>query len=335
MTPLRLILPPLVNLLLATPVAAAALHGPVVHVNAAMVTLGDVFSDVDTPEIEIAKAPPVGKTIAIDNATLSAIAVANHVDWQTAGLNGKLIVFRDTETPEITAATQSKIIPNAVNLAAAIEPLKIALQAQHVGNKLAITLDPGLQQHYLASLAEDAALTVESVDYAAPTGKFRVVMVDAVSGERQALTGRAVAILDIPVPTHEIRVGDIIKASDLADTEMPADKVRSDTAQNPDVLVGKVAKNSLSANVPVQERFVGYPIVIKRGDRVTMLIQAGPMTLTATGRALDDAGMGETVHLVNAASNHNLQGVVTGPGMAEVQTGSAQVASLNQTTIAR
>ena len=38
---------------------------------------------------------------------------------------------------------------------------------------MAVTFDPGLQQHYLANLADDAALVVESLDYARPPTSSR------------------------------------------------------------------------------------------------------------------------------------------------------------------
>jgi flagella basal body P-ring formation protein FlgA len=334
MAPTRLFLP-LLAFLVATPAGAAQLKSDIVHVDAAMVTLGDLFTGIDNPAVEVAKAPPTGKTSMIDYSNLSALAASNHVDWKMPGLNGKVTIFRDADAPVEASDTSRKTVPTATNIASAVEPIQVAMLEQHIGNKMAVTLDPGLQQHYLANLPEDAALTVESLDYTPPTGKFKAVMVDAVSGERQALTGRAVAVIDVPVTTHAIRDGDTIRADDLATSQVLADKIRSDTARDAESLIGKIAKRSLDANQPVQERFVGQPILIKRGDRVTMIIKNGQMVLTAEGRALSDAGLGETVRLVNAASNRNLDGVVTGSGMVDVHTGSSIVAGLTPTVVSR
>jgi flagella basal body P-ring formation protein FlgA len=322
-------------LLSSTPGVAAELKSDIIHVSAAMVTLGDVFADIDNPETEIAKAPPVGKTSMIDYSTLSALAAINHVSWHQPGLNGKIVIWRDAEAPIEAAADGQHSVPTAANLAAAAEPLQAAMLERHIADKMAITFDPGLQQRYLANLPDDAALVVESVDYTPPTHKFSAVMVDAVSGQRQVLTGRAIPVVDVLVPTHPIREGELIRPEDLTSIEVTADKVRSDTAQNAEALIGKVAKRPLDINQQVQTRFVGQPIIIKRGDRVTMVIQNGPMTLTAEGRALNDAGLGETVRLVNAASNRNLNGIATASGMVEVHTGSALVAALIPVTVSR
>ena len=66
-----------------------------------------------------------------------------------------------------------------------------------------------------------------------------------------------------------------------------------------------------------------------------MVVRSGGMLLTAEGRALADAGVGETVRLINAASNKPVEGVVTGPGMAEVKTETALVADATASTVTR
>jgi flagella basal body P-ring formation protein FlgA len=77
------------------------------------------------------------------------------------------------------------------------------------------------------------------------------------------------------------------------------------------------------------------PTVIKRDDRVTMVVRSGGMMLTAEGRAMNDAGIGETVRLVNAASNKPVEGIATGAGMAEIRTETTIVADATAHTITR
>ena len=103
--------------------------------------------------------------------------------------------------------------------------------------------------------------------------------------------------------------------------------MRSDTVTKPDALIGKVAKHALEASLPIQDRNVGVPVVIKRGDRVTMIVTGNGITLTATGLAMSDAGIGQTVKLANAASNRTVEGLVTGPNTATIRTDTAIVAA--------
>jgi flagella basal body P-ring formation protein FlgA len=55
---------------------------------------------------------------------------------------------------------------------------------------------------------------------------------------------------------------------------------------------------------------------VRRGEPVTLVYQAPGMALTMRTRALEDAGVGDSVRLLNTASNRTIDAVVTGPGAA-------------------
>lgn len=58
--------------------------------------------------------------------------------------------------------------------------------------------------------------------------------------------------------------------------------------------------------------------VIRRGDAVTLLFEAGGLRLSARARAMANAGEGETVRLVNVDSQREIEAVAVGPGLARV-----------------
>jgi flagella basal body P-ring formation protein FlgA len=49
---------------------------------------------------------------------------------------------------------------------------------------------------------------------------------------------------------------------------------------------------------------------IRRGSMVTLLVATENMTLTAQGRALEDAALGQPIRVVNTMSNKQLTGIV-------------------------
>ncbi|MBY0563437.1 MAG: flagella basal body P-ring formation protein FlgA [Hyphomonadaceae bacterium] len=55
---------------------------------------------------------------------------------------------------------------------------------------------------------------------------------------------------------------------------------------------------------------------IRRGELVSLSYEAPGMMLTMRARALEDGAVGQTVRLVNTASNRTIDAVVTGPGAA-------------------
>ncbi len=55
---------------------------------------------------------------------------------------------------------------------------------------------------------------------------------------------------------------------------------------------------------------------IRRGEPVTLIYSAPGMALTMRTRALEDGAVGQSVRLLNTASNRTIDAVVTGPGAA-------------------
>jgi hypothetical protein len=75
-----------------------------------------------------------------------------------------------------------------------------------------------------------------------------------------------------------------------------------------DQLVGQSARRSLVANRPIRPLDIGQPVLISRGQLVAVLYQTDNMALTATGKAMENAGMNQTITVVNGQSNRSDSG---------------------------
>ena len=62
---------------------------------------------------------------------------------------------------------------------------------------------------------------------------------------------------------------------------------------------------------------VSLPLV-KRGEAVTLVVQDGPLRITAPGRALSSGAAGEQVRVVTSDNHRTLHGTVDGPGRVRV-----------------
>ena len=60
------------------------------------------------------------------------------------------------------------------------------------------------------------------------------------------------------------------------------------------------------------------PVVVAKGATVTMIVEAPGLQLTAVGRALGNAGVGDVVQVMNAQTRTTVEGVVEGPGRVRV-----------------
>jgi flagella basal body P-ring formation protein FlgA len=71
------------------------------------------------------------------------------------------------------------------------------------------------------------------------------------------------------------------------------------------------------ASAPSAASANGYAgAAIRRGDAVMLIYQSGGVTLSVRTQAMQDAGVGQSIRLMNPSSNRVVLGVVTGPGAA-------------------
>lgn len=82
----------------------------------------------------------------------------------------------------------------------------------------------------------------------------------------------------------------------------------SDTRQ----LVGTRTTRPLRKGQAVFSSYVKRPPLIKRGDAVSMIAHIGGVLVSATGKALKSAGLGDTVRVQNTRSKQVVQATVIG-----------------------
>ncbi len=84
------------------------------------------------------------------------------------------------------------------------------------------------------------------------------------------------------------------------------DRVAGNAVTDPKQLVGMTARRPLRANQMLRMNDVAMAPAIHRGTMVTLMVQTENMTLTAQGRALEDAAVGQPVRVINTMSNKSL-----------------------------
>jgi flagella basal body P-ring formation protein FlgA len=124
--------------------------------------------------------------------------------------------------------------------------------------------------------------------------------------------------LRVVVPAHDIMRGQTIADGDLA--------YQMVTSAQPGVVVsmndldGMETRRTLRAGETVRADDVRRPVIVTKGSLVTMTFEAPGITLTATGKAMSEGGIGETVTVVNPVSYRQIVCTVTGPGMVRADS---------------
>lgn len=122
------------------------------------------------------------------------------------------------------------------------------------------------------------------------------------------------ATVRIVVPAHDIARGDTITEGDLAYATVDGAALMSGVPTKIDEVIGQQARRTLSAGQAFRGEDVRHPVVVTKGQTVTMQFEAPGVELSAMGRAMSEGGVGDTVTVQNPASYRMVSAVVVSPG---------------------
>jgi flagella basal body P-ring formation protein FlgA len=125
----------------------------------------------------------------------------------------------------------------------------------------------------------------------------------------------------IVVPAHDIARGDVIGESDLTYATVDGSALMSGVPTNMNEIKGMQARRVLSAGQPFRGDDLRRPIVILKGQTVTMQFSAPGVELVAMGRAMSEGGIGDTVTIQNPASFRMISATVVSPGTVRANGG--------------
>lgn len=82
----------------------------------------------------------------------------------------------------------------------------------------------------------------------------------------------------------------------------------------PEEAIGLEARVALYEGRPIRAGDLGPPALVERNGRVTLLYRRGALSITAEGRALDRAGPGDSLRVINLDSRTTVTGRVAPDG---------------------
>jgi flagella basal body P-ring formation protein FlgA len=109
-----------------------------------------------------------------------------------------------------------------------------------------------------------------------------------------------------------------IERGDLALMRADLSDLPSNTIRNIEEALGNRTTQMIYPNTVLKTGMFRPPPLVKRGDIVKIVANAGPMTITATGKVKQKGARGDMVHVINTDSNRVIAARVIGPGTVEV-----------------
>ncbi len=302
--------------IVAVAAEAATLRAEAI-IESSQVTLGDLFDELPPHQAAtaIARAPALGQSVSLDARWLIRLARAHGIDWDASLSPARIVVSRPShrlDRATITAAVRASL---AVDL---------------FGERFELTFDNRTLEAHLP-IEEAPTIAVDNLTFDPASGRFAGTVV-APAGQtpvvRIAVSGRATRILEVPVLLRRLRPGEVISDADIGTIDMAANRVANDVALDAADLEGLSPRRSLAANAPVRLTDLRRPVVVHRGEAVTMLLRSGALTISARGKALEDGARNALVRVVNTDSNRTIEAEVAGPGTVLVR-GFSSLAAAN------
>ena len=231
--------------------------------------------------------------------------------------------FLSTGALAQTVDAPAQIVPaQIVPAQVVIERLDAALAGRDAPASREIVLDSPIVSPPKNMSLE--TMHLDSLTFEARSGRLMAVFAPSEGKERLRISGRVYQLVDVIVPAREIDAGETITDRDLESAKVRRDPAAQEPLTDPAALIGKTPRHALRAHEAVHITDLQVPIVVHRGDLVTMTLQMPLMTISAQGQALGDAAEGAAIRVSNSKSNRVVEGVVTGPGTVAIEAPPVQ-----------
>jgi flagella basal body P-ring formation protein FlgA len=91
---------------------------------------------------------------------------------------------------------------------------------------------------------------------------------------------------------------------------MGVEKIPTGAVTDLQAVVGKTLTRSIGGNLPIVDHYLAGSPLVKRGRKVTLLVETGRIRITTTGEIRDNAYVNASVRAVNLASKNTVTGIL-------------------------
>lgn len=263
------------------------------------IMLSDVFAGLpEGKERALGPAPRPGEQMTLNARTLMRVAIALDLPWRPA-----------TSGEYITLTRAATVID--------AEMIKDALQDEMTQNgvsgnyKLAFA---GALSEMILPLDMPSNVEVQMLNVDHEKNRFNAVMVAPSKAEPLQtirVSGAIQRMIDVPVLSTTIRTGTVIGARDIEMISIREDDVRHDIALKASDVIGLTPRRAVMAGKLLKMNELQAPLIVERGDIVTMIFDHGGMSLTAKGKALENGAKGDLVRVANTSTSRTVQAMVS------------------------
>jgi flagellar basal body P-ring formation protein FlgA len=122
----------------------------------------------------------------------------------------------------------------------------------------------------------------------------------------------------VAVAVHAIVAGTVVKASDLKIEEHDVSELPLGFLDDPAIAIGLTASRPIAGGAYLTNQLLVAPKVVQRGQSVTLLADAGGVSVRMAGRAMSDGLMNQRVKVQNLSSGKIVEGIARSEQVVEI-----------------
>ncbi len=271
-----------------------------------VVHLGDLFDNLTKGrDRAVFYAPRPGRSVILNAERLRDIAIRHRLRWRP----------RQFERVVISRASQ------VIGAEAIVAEVRGLLGEEAQSDDLWVELDNNrVAVHIPASMAPSIA--IKNFRYDRASRRFTGLLQAPAEAPTvvQPVSGQVFRTAEVPVLKRRLRKSQIIAEDDIEWISMRSDRVSRNVITDAGDLIGKAPRRPLTAGSLIRMADVREPVLVAKGNTVTMVYKTRFMTLTARGKALDDGSRGATVRVMNPQSKRVVEAKVVSADRVVAET---------------
>jgi flagella basal body P-ring formation protein FlgA len=129
---------------------------------------------------------------------------------------------------------------------------------------------------------------------------------------------RIIGTSTVAIAAHAIVMGSVLKAADLRVEQRDISELPLGFLDDPDIAVGLTASRPIPGGAFITNQQLVAAKAVQRGQSVTLVADAGGMSVRMAGKALNDGLVNQRVKVVNLSSGKVVEGIARSEQVVEI-----------------
>lgn len=271
------------------------------------VRLSDIFDGLSLErDTLIARAPELGKRVVLTAQWLNALAKRHGVNWRTKSRLDQATIRRASVT--LRALDLQQEITSFMREQKASKDIEVRLDRRLRDIVVPAEIDPTL----------DLSLRQLNADSGRFALQLSIMGTDNKPHLTRALSGKVLDLTSVPVISRSFKAGEIITEGDLEWKNVAIRDLSPSHLTQLATMVGKTTRRPMKAGRLLTGNDVETPKAVNKNEIVTMKATSDFLRLSATGRALENGAVGESIRIMNTQTSQVVTGVIQEDGSITV-----------------